>query len=285
VVRQAWLRVKAARAALLQQHDQVAAQVAILHEQYASNMEHFEQALHLQFACSKSPALAQKQQENPCAQWAVSSARWPQWHAAAACQQQQLEQQQQQQLRPTVQQQGAQQALRTSLLPGYLHVPGNVSATLTPMLEEQPHPPPPPGEGRRPAVPATGTAGGTDQCTLPPEQQQQQIAPQAAAVQQLTATVLTSTPPAVGAAASAKLLTLDQELLLTVNSQQQQELEGQMAAVKGQLSVLYADQTMTLYNTLSKKQLAVAFVHSYPLLLDTFASEWCILVSLGLKYT
>jgi hypothetical protein len=257
--------------------------LAILHEQYASDMEHFEQALHLQFARSKSPTLVQKQQENPDAQWAVSSAGWPQWHVAAACQQQQLEQQQQQQLRPTVQQQGAQQALRTSLLPGYLHVLGNVSATLTPMLEERPHPPPPPGEVRRPAVPATCTAGGTDQCTLPPEQQQQ-IAPQAAAAQQIKATVQTSMPPAVGAAASAKLLTLDQELLLTVNSQQQQELEGQMAAVKGQLSVLYADQTMTLYNTLSKKQLAVAFVHSYPLLLDTFASEWCIL-SLGLKYT
>eukprot|EP00775_Hariotina_reticulata_P013093 gene13093-13220_t len=162
VLRESWLRVKAARAALLQHHDQTAAQLAMLHDQYAADMACFEQALHVQFARSKSPTSVQHHQDNPYTQCHVPTSARSSWSSGDH----QGLQQQQQQLSLTIQQ---------------------------------------------------------------------------------------------------------QELLLTMNSQQQQELEGQLAAVKRQLSVLYAEQTMTLCNTLSKKQLAIAFVHSYPLLLDTFA--------------
>lgn len=265
VLSQSWLRVKAARAALLQHHDQIAAQVAMLHEQYVANMARYEQALHVQFARSRSPG--QHQQDHPYTQCNVSTTARSTWPPPAANHQGL----QQQQLSLTMQQQVSRLEPDTSVLPGPWNVLGGNPDSLNSAEEEQcGRLQPLPGVERYAELQAEGVAGGSGQGIGPAEQQL--MAPPC--VQQHQAALPTDRLPAVGSAASARLLSLDQELLLTMNNQQQQELEGQLAAVKRQLSVLYAEQTMTLCNTLSKKQLAVAFVQSYPLLLDIFASEY-----------
>lgn len=79
--------------------------------------------------------------------------------------------------------------------------------------------------------------------------------------------------PSCCVAADASVCDAAAHLLGDVCSPEQQALEARMAAVMGRVSLLYALQALQLFNTLSKKQLATAIVHSYPFALDPVACE------------
>jgi hypothetical protein len=82
---------------------------------------------------------------------------------------------------------------------------------------------------------------------------------------------------AAAAAADSSLLGLacHPEVLLCEPRSGQQQLQQKLAAVRGSLGVLHTWCSLVCYNTLSRKQLAVAAVNSYPFAFDPMAGEQC----------
>lgn len=71
-----------------------------------------------------------------------------------------------------------------------------------------------------------------------------------------------------------QLLTVHPELAFECWSSEQQELEERMSDVMGKISVLLFMHEMQMINLLSKKQLALAAVHSYPYCFSAFSGEY-----------
>jgi hypothetical protein len=84
-------------------------------------------------------------------------------------------------------------------------------------------------------------------------------------------------PEAAAAAADSSPLGLacHPEVLLCEPRPGQQQLQQKLAAVRGSLGVLHTWCSLVCYNTLSRKQLAVAAVTSYPFAFDPMAGEQC----------
>jgi hypothetical protein len=63
------------------------------------------------------------------------------------------------------------------------------------------------------------------------------------------------------------------EVLMCAPRPGQQQLQQKLAAVRASLGLLYSWCSLVAYNTLSRKQLAVGAVTSYPFALDPVAGE------------